>query len=73
MLRDEFELWLARDRRDVFVMPYRVIECDCSDLNCHGWRLVPWSVDKKPMARATLASVPRRRRELTYEPVEPIP
>jgi hypothetical protein len=40
-MKDEFIDWLLSARVPLVVFPYRVVACDCGDVNCKGWRLVP--------------------------------
>jgi hypothetical protein len=41
--RDRFAAWLRSKEAPVMVIrpPYRIEPCECLDVNCHGWRLVP--------------------------------
>lgn len=42
MTREEFERFLQTIRYGITVAsPYDIVKCTCSDINCHGWRLVP--------------------------------
>lgn len=52
MTREEFERFLAQGQTTIHVDPYDVVPCNCSDVNCKGWRLVQPRV--------------RRRLELRY-------
>jgi hypothetical protein len=41
MTIEEFERWAIDNTIYVKVPPpYRVVRCDCGDVNCHGWRFV---------------------------------
>jgi hypothetical protein len=41
--RERFQAWLRSKEAPVTVIdpPYRIEPCACTDVNCHGWRLVP--------------------------------
>lgn len=41
MTREEFRDWLREKRVSIRVWPHDLVACECGDLNCHGWRLVP--------------------------------
>lgn len=41
MTMEEFERWaIDNSIRPMVAPPYRLIECDCGDINCHGWRFI---------------------------------
>lgn len=37
---EEFEEWIASRKADIRIYPYRILRCECGDVNCKGWRLV---------------------------------
>lgn len=41
LTQDEMRAWLAGQARpQIFTeRPFALVECDCGDLNCRGWRL----------------------------------
>lgn len=51
MTREEFERFVAGGHVSVTVRtPYKVVECACGDINCHGWRVVARRASKKQRA-----------------------
>jgi hypothetical protein len=48
MTREEFDQFLSWIKSSITVRrPYKVVECACGDINCHGWRVVPRRASKK--------------------------
>lgn len=41
LTRDEFIAFLEKGKMAIYVYPFDVAPCRCSDVNCMGWRLVP--------------------------------
>jgi len=57
MTRQEFEAWVSKNGRAIYVRPpYDLEPCLCGDVNCHGWKFVE---------RQDVPAV----RDLTYEMV----
>lgn len=61
MTKDAFVAWLGSSCRAVlFTGPYDVEPCECGDVNCHGWRLVPrGSTAAWKCPRCNYAVIPR--------------
>jgi hypothetical protein len=53
MTHGEFERFLSWIRFSITVrQPYKVVQCTCGDINCHGWRIVPRRASKKQRVAA---------------------